>query len=161
MRISYLLATAIAVAVIPPVSNSAYAGDSAVEAPIRQMEKGFNSGDMKAVRAAHVAAPFITDEFGTPFHWSGKGSLDRWLAALTRSEKVAGKSGGVVTLGAPIRESVDRGRAYVIAPSTYRFQQNGKTMLETGTLTFVLVKQQAGWKIAAWTWTSPEGVPVS
>lgn len=161
MRFSYLISAALAVAVLPSMSTAAYAGDSAIEAPIRQMEKAFNSGDIKAVRAAHVAAPFITDEFGTPFHWSGPGSLDRWLVALAKAEKVAGKSGGVVAFGSPIRESVDQGRAYVITPSTYRFQQNGKTMLETGTITFVLVKRPAGWKIDAWTWSSPEGVPVN
>lgn len=141
-------------------SGSAWAGDAAVMKPIRQMEKGFNAGDVAMAKAAHVAMPDIVDEFGAPFHWSGKGAFDRWLAGLMRAEKAKGKSDGVVALGEPVRESVDGATAYVVTPSTYTFQQHGKTMRETGTITFVLAKGKAGWKISAWTWTSPEGVPV-
>ena len=140
--------------------GTAWAGDAALEAPIRQMEKAFNAGDVASAKAAHVAMPDIVDELGTPWHWSGKGAFDRWLAALTAAEKAAGKTGGVVAMGEPVRESVTGGRAYVVTPSSYTYQQKGRTLKETGTMTFVLVKTKAGWKISAWTWTSPEGVPV-
>ena len=71
-----------------------------------------------------------------------------------------GKTGGIVAIGAITRESVMGNHAYVIFPSTYTFQQKGKTMRETGSMTFALVKQGAEWKITAWTWSSPEAVPV-
>ncbi|WP_375390647.1 hypothetical protein [uncultured Sphingomonas sp.] len=72
----------------------------------------------------------------------------------------AGKTGGKVALGPVTRESVIGDRAYVLVPSAYTFQQKGRRMRETGTMTFALVRQAADWKIQSWTWSSPEGVPV-
>ncbi len=40
--------------------------------------------------------------------------------------------------------------AYVVTPCTYSFKQNGQAMRETGTITFVLVKNRSAWKIASW-----------
>lgn len=149
--------TLFALAAMMLAASPAFA-DPAVEAPIRAMEAGFNTGDIAKAKAAHVAAPTILDEPTAPYVWSGATAFDDWVAALGRSEAAAGKTGGKVALGAPIRESVEGDRAYVITPSTYTFQQHGHTMRETGTITFALVRQTAGWKIAAWTWTSPEAV---
>ncbi|HTI30905.1 MAG TPA: hypothetical protein VL405_02150, partial [Sphingomonas sp.] len=77
-----------------------------------------------------------------------------------KSEAASGKTDGQVAIGAVTRESVTGDHAYVIFPSTYTFKQKGKTMRETGSMTFALVEQGADWKIAAWTWSSPEAVPV-
>ena len=140
-------------------AGAAHAGDSAVEKPIRQMMDGFNKGDIKSVKAAHVASPSITDETH-PFFWTGPKAFDTWVAQLTKNEAAEGKTDGVVWFGDPIRESVEGDHAYVFTPCTYTFKQKGKTLRETGTITFVLVKQKAAWKIASWTWTSPEGQPV-
>ncbi len=49
---------------------------------------------------------------------------------------------------------------YVVTPSTYTFKQKGRTIRETGTISFALVHGKAGWKIQAWTWSSPAGRPV-
>jgi len=141
------------------LAGVAHAGDAAVEAPIRQMMQGLNTGDIKLVKAAHVAAPTIIDETH-PFVWSGKGSFDRWVAQLTRNEAEEGKTDGVVWFGDPVRETVAGDHAYVFTPSTYSFKQKGQTMRETGTITFVLVKKASGWKIASWAWTSPDAAPV-
>ncbi len=141
------------------VAGAAHAGDAAIEKPIRQMMDGFNKGDIKSVRAAQVASPSIIDETH-PFAWSGPKAFDLWLAQLTKNEAAEGKSNGVVWFGEPIRESVAGDHAYVFTPCTYTFKQKGRTMRETGTMTFALVKQNAGWKIAAWTWTSPEAKEV-
>jgi hypothetical protein len=138
----------------------ANAANSAVEAPIRTMIAAFNKGNVALAKSTHVAAPMILDEPTAPFAWSGPRAFDEWLAALGKSEAKAGKTGGKVALGPFTRESVMSDRAYVVVPSTYTFQQEKRTMRETGTMTFALVKQAAGWKIQAWTWTSPEGVPV-
>ena len=140
-------------------AGAAQAGDAAVEKPIRQMMAGFNSGDIKLVKAAHVAAPTIVDETH-PFLWSGPNAFDHGLAQLTKHEAAEGKTGGTAWFGAPIRESVEGDHAYVFTPCTYTFTQHGQTMRETGTITFVLTKQKPGWKIASWTWTSPEAQPV-
>lgn len=155
MRIFRIVAAAVAC-----VAASPALADPAVMMPIRAMEAGFNTGDVAKAKAAHVAAPTILDEPTAPFVWSGPTAFDDWVAALGRSEAAAGKTGGKVALGAPARESVEGDHAYVVTPSTYTFQQHGHTMRETGTITFALVKQPAGWKIAAWTWSSPEAVAV-
>ena len=143
------------------VTSAAHAAaDTAVEAPIRAMLNAFNKGDVAAAKATHIAAPTILDEPTAPYTWSGPTAFDDWLAALGRSEAAAGKSGGTVALGAVTRESVEGDRAYVVMPSTYTFQQHNQRMRETGTMTFALIRQPSGWKIAAWTWTSPEAVPM-
>ena len=64
-----------------------------------------------------------------------------------------------MSIGAPTRENTVGDRAYVVAPTTYTFQQKGRTMRETAQITIVLDKQAAGWKIASWTWTGPEQHP--
>jgi len=141
-------------------ATGAYAADSAVTAPIRTMVVAFNKGDIALAKSTHVAAPMIVDEPTAPFAWSGPNAFDDWLAALGKSEAKAGKTGGKVALGPFTRTSVMGDRAYVVVPSTYTFQQAKRTMRETGTMTFALVKQAADWKIQAWTWSSPEAVPL-
>jgi hypothetical protein len=138
-----------------------YAADNAIEAPIRTMIAAFNKGDVALAKSTHVNAPMILDEPTAPYAWSGPKAFDDWIAALGKSEKAAGKTGGVVTLGAATRTSVMGQHAYVVVPSTYTFQQAKRTMRETGTMTFGLVKRPQGWKIQAWTWTSPQAVPVT
>lgn len=156
MKIVFALAVTAAMGAVP-VANAA---DRDVEAPIRTMVAAFNKGDVALAKSTHVAAPMILDEPTAPFAWSGATAFDDWVAALGKSEADTGKTGGKVALGRATRESVMGDRAYVILPSSYTFQQKGRTMRETGTMTFALVKLEAGWKIQAWTWTSPEAVRV-
>lgn len=141
------------------IAPAAYAGNPAVEAPIHQMIAGFNKGDIKAAKATHVASPMIMDEVA-PYAWSGPNAFDSWLSALTKAEAAEGKTDGKVGIGAAVRETIVGDRAYVVTPSTYTFKQKGQTMREAGTFTFALAKGKAGWKIQAWTWTSPEAAPV-
>ena len=137
-------------------TQPAMAADTAVEAPINRMVAAFNTGDIKAAKATHVASPSIIDEPDAPYVWSGPKAFDSWLAALTKSESAGGKTGGHVSVGAPLRESVAGNHAYVVVPSTYDFKQKGRAMRETGTMTFALVHEKKGWLIAGWTWSSPE-----
>lgn len=154
----FLRTLALTAALTMPIAASA--ASPAVEAPIRTMIDAFNQADVARAKTTHVAAPMILDEPTAPFAWSGPTAFDDWLAALSKSEAASGKTGGKVAIGAATRETVVGDHAYVIVPSTYTFQQQGRTLRETGTMTFALVKQNADWKIQAWTWTSPEGVPV-
>ena len=87
-------------------------------------------------------------------------AFDTWVADLTKAEAAEGKTGGKVTIAAAVREVVSGSHAYVIVPSTYTFQQKGKTMHEVSQMTYVLAKGRAGWKIESWTWTGPEASPV-
>ncbi|CAN5145861.1 hypothetical protein BH09PSE1_BH09PSE1_21250 [soil metagenome] len=137
----------------------AYAQDAAVEAPIHQFIDGVGRGDMASVKAAHVASPIIVDNIA-PHLWSGPDAFDTFLNALMSTEAAQGKTGSVLAIGDVVTETVSGDTAYVVVPSTYTFQQNGRTLRETGTITFALVKQAADWKIAAWVWTSPDAQPV-
>ena len=150
---------ALVVASVLLTAPAAQAGDAAVEAPIQRMMEGFNKGDIAAVKALHVASPTIIDEVA-PFAWSGPKAFDAWLGDLVKSETVEGRSDGVVWFGAPIRETVVGDHAYVVTPCTYTFKQKGQTLRETGTTTFVLVKEASDWKIQTWTWGSPDAMPV-
>ena len=156
MRTWFALATAAAMATAP----ASYAAERAVEAPIRTMAEAFNKGDVARAKSTHVAAPMILDETTAPFAWSGPTAFENWIAALGKSEADAGRTGGKVEFGRTTRATVMGNYAYVVVPSNYTFQLAGRTMRETGTMTFGLVKQSADWKIQAWTWTSPEALPV-
>ena len=134
--------------------------DIRVDTTIRQFGDAFNKGDVKAAKALHVAKPVIIDEVG-PHLWTGPKAFAGWLADLAKSDAAEGKTDGQVALSAPTREVVSGDRAYVIVPSTYSFKQKGRTLRETAQMTFVLTKVSSDWKIAAWTWTGPEGVPVN
>jgi hypothetical protein len=153
---SLFVSTAILLLMTAPM---AHAGDAGVDATMRQLTDAFAKLDMKAIKALHVAAPSINDEFA-PFHWGGANAFDSWLAALGKSEAAQGISGGQMAIGAPSREVVSGTSAYVTAPATYTFKQKGMTMRETAQFTFVLNKEASGWKVASWTWTSPEPQPV-
>lgn len=155
MKSIALLAGAALLALAPAV----HAANPAVEAPVHQFLDSFNKGDVKAAKAAHVAAPSIIDEIA-PHHWSGPAAFDTWVADLTKSEAAEGKSGGQVTLGKVSREVISGAHAYVTVPATYTFQQKGNTMHEVSQMTFVLAKMPTGWKIQAWTWTGPDASPV-
>jgi hypothetical protein len=140
-------------------ASAAQARDAGAEATIRRFGEAFNKGDINAAKALHISAPTIIDEVA-PYAWSGPKAFDSWLSDLGKSEASEGKTNGQVAIGAPTREVVSNGRAYVIAPSSYTFKQKGVTLREVAQMTFILTKETSGWKIASWTWTGPEGVPV-
>ena len=146
---------------IAAIAASPAQAGPAVQAPIDRMAAAFNKGDVAAAKKTHVAAPSILDAEVPPFAWRGAGAFDRWVADLVKTEKAQGRTDGQVALGAPIAEDVHNNAAYVVRPSTYTFHQNGRVMRETGTMTFVLQKTGADWKIQAWTWTSPPAAPVN
>jgi hypothetical protein len=138
---------------------AAYGADNAPMEPIRQFEAALDKGDMAAAKATLVAAPAITDELA-PYHWSGAGAFDTWLADAKRHDAVEGNTDGSSWYGEPVRMSIAGDRGYVVLPSTYTFTRKGVKMRATGTITFALAREGADWKIATWTWTSPEAVPV-
>lgn len=141
------------------VCASAAQADTGVDTTIRQFGDALNKGDVKAAKALYVAKPVIIDEVG-PHLWTGPKAIDGWLADAAKSDAAEGKTDGQAALSTPTREVVSGDRAYVIVPSTYTFKQKGKTLRETAQMTFVLTKVSLDWKIAAWTWTGQEGVPV-
>jgi hypothetical protein len=113
----------------------------------------FNGGDAKAWIAAQEDNTLIVDEFA-PHTWSGAGSAQRWLDAYAQDSKTNGVSGGRVDYGKPLHATSDGATAYVVLPTTYRFVQKGAKMAEPSSMTFVMKRDGAGWKIASWTYSA-------
>jgi hypothetical protein len=150
---------ALAGASVVLVASAACADDAGVDGAINAFGTAFNKGDIPAAKLVMEPSVMIVDEVA-PYAWNGPGALDEWLGDLAKSEAAEGKTGGVVAIEAPTRELVSGGNAYVIVPATYTFKKNGMLMRETAQMTFALAKGPTGWKIAAWTWTGPDAVPL-
>jgi len=131
------------------------ASDAGVDAAVRAFADAFHKGDMKAVKAMHVSAPTIIDEMA-PHYWSGAGAFDSWVVDLGKFESAQSISGGQVTIGAPVTQIVSGDHAYVVAPSSYSFQQKGAAMREMAQITIVMDKGTSGWKVASWSWAGRE-----
>ena len=123
---------------------------AAVMKTVNQFTDGFNKADSKAMLAACAHQTSIIDEF-PPHAWQ---SCTAWLNEFNVWAKKNGVTNGMVTLGDPKHVDVTGDRAYVVVSTTFTFAQNGKPMKEDGsTLTVVLQKGAAGWRITAWSWT--------
>ena len=118
---------------------------------VHQFIDNFNRGDAAATKAAHVAAPTITDEV-PPHAWSGPGAVDAWLAALKKDSETHGDTNGKVLLGRVLRNDVNGDAAYVVIRATYAYDEHGKAMAEPASMTDALHRQAGAWKIAAWSW---------
>lgn len=136
------------------LDGSARAATPDLAVPIRQFMDSLARGDNASAAAACLPDIAITDEV-PPFHWRGKDALAKWGADLASNDKAAGITNQKVAIRAATREVVRGDMAYVIVPATFTFTERGAAMREAAQLTFVLKKQAAGWKIAAWTWTGP------
>jgi ketosteroid isomerase-like protein len=139
------------------VSVRALAQD--VNAPIRQLLDGFNSGDMKAVSASYATGDIsIVDEVA-PFHWNGPHAGDAWGSDLEKHDKAAGIADAKVKDSAPVRSEVEGDAAYVVVPVQYVFKEKGKAMLEDAQMTFVLHREAGAWKVAGWVWSGKKPYP--
>ncbi|MFL6736311.1 MAG: nuclear transport factor 2 family protein [Sphingomonas sp.] len=113
----------------------------------------FNGGDVKGWVAAQDDNATIVDEFG-PHVWSGPGSAQRWLDDYTKDAVATGVTGGRVDYSKPLQATSDGTTAYIVLPTTYRFLQKGAKMAEPGSMTFVMKRSGADWKIASWTYSA-------
>ena len=112
----------------------------------------FNGGDINAFFAGHRDGALIVDEFA-PFVWGGSGSAQRWAGDYMKDAAARSISGGRVDYSAPVQASSDGSSAYIVLPTTYRFVQKDKKMAGKGSMTFVMTRVGAEWKIASWTYS--------
>ncbi len=113
----------------------------------------FNKGDITAAKAVCAEQTSIIDEF-PPYQWDGTGACAKWMADYDVDAKKNVITDGVVTLGTPRHVDITGSRAYVVIPADYAYKQYGKAVKETAsTLTIVLRKSAAGWRITAWSWS--------
>ena len=147
-----------AVMAVAPLSPAlAGPAEDATKAVMTVLDK-FNGGDVAAFQAAHRDGANIIDEFA-PYSWTGAGSVKRWLDAYGADATKRGISGGRVDYGAPLQANSDGTSAYIVLPTTYSFAQNGKKMAGKGSMTFVMAKTGADWKIASWTYAGATPTP--
>ena len=127
--------------------------ETAALAPVVQFINGFNAGDVAAAIAACTDPVTIIDEF-PPYEWHGAGAMTRWLTDYAKDAQQNVISDGIVTLHDPKHVDVVGDRAYVVAPVNYEFKMDGKAVKETNsTLTIVLIRTSAGWRITSWAWS--------
>lgn len=152
-RIALLLASSLLLAT---AAKAGPAEDAA--AMVSSVLDKFDAGDSEAFFAAHQDGAVIVDEFA-PYVWGGPNSARRWAAAYDQDSKKRGISGGRVDHTAPIQAVSDGSSAYVVLPTTYRFNQDGRKMAGKGSMTFVMTRSGSAWKIASWTYSGATAAP--
>jgi ketosteroid isomerase-like protein len=121
-------------------------------AVVQHYDTAFNKGDAKTIVSLCTPDAVIIDDFA-PHAWQGANTCGAWLAALAAFDKKTGVTDGIVTLHKPWRVAVTGARAYVVVPVTYTYKQNGKPVVEAGSVwTLVLQSTRAGWRVAGWSW---------
>jgi SnoaL-like domain len=93
----------------------------------------------------------ILDEF-PPHAWHGPTACADWWKALLAYNEKSGITDGEATLGKPWTVDITGNRAYFVAPMTYAYKQNGKSVKESASFTVALKRTQAGWRITSWTY---------
>jgi hypothetical protein len=141
------------------IGASAQAGpaDQAAAAASKIVDS-FNRGNTRAFFTAHEDGALIVDEL-PPYVWRGHKSAERWAADYDTDAKVRRISAGRVDLQKPIQAVSDGRSAYIVFPSTYTFVQKGKKMAGRGSMTFVMRRHGADWKIASWTYSGATPSP--
>jgi hypothetical protein len=120
-------------------------------ATVKLFVDDFNKGNISGALALCAAPGGIIDEF-PPHQWS---SCSSWATAYDAYNKKVGVTDGSVTIGTPSHVDVTGSVAYVVVPATYTYKQHGKTVTESGaTLTIVLSKMAAGWRVTSWAWAA-------
>jgi hypothetical protein len=114
-----------------------------------------NLSDKTIETAAAVCdAPVsIIDEF-PPHEWHGPTACVDWWKAYKAYNRDNGITSEGASLGTPWTVDVTGDRAYFVAPSTYVYKQNGKTVKESRSVFTVSLRRTEGaWRITAWTWS--------
>lgn len=149
---SAILSVAIAASLLSAAPARAGPAEDAVAAVTTTLDK-FNGGDVGAFVAAHQDGAIIIDEFA-PFIWGGPGSAQRWVDGYVAYTQTTGDTGGRIDYGKPLQANSDGQSAYVVLPATYRFNRKGTKMAGVGSMTFVMRRDGAGWKIGSWTYSA-------
>lgn len=119
----------------------------------RMFLAAFNSGDnAKAAALASSNGLVIVDEFA-PYLWTGKSSFPTWIADYDKDAKAQGITNPLVTMDAPLVNTISGDRAYLVCPMTYSYKLKSVAMREPARMAMVLHKEGAVWRFMSWTWT--------
>ena len=94
----------------------------------------------------------ILDEF-PPHAWHGPMACADWWKGLLAYNEKSGITDGDATLGKAWTVDVTGDRAYFVAPMTYTYKQNGKSVKETATFSMALKRSHAEWRITSWAYS--------
>jgi len=123
-------------------------------ATVHEFIDRFNKGDLKNALATCAPRASIIDEF-PPHEWQGSSACADWARDLVASDRAAGITSGVVTLGTPWRIDVNGSRAYLVTSAEYRYEVHGKPVDETGSIFTVALQRLGGtWRITGWAWAA-------
>lgn len=116
---------------------------------VQKFVDAFNKADAQGMSATCATQTGIIDDF-PPHEWM---SCGQWWNAFVAFSKEDGDTKPVVTLGTPTHVDVKGNLAYVVVPTTYVYDHNGKPVTMNGsTMTVILKNSPAGWRITAWSW---------
>jgi ketosteroid isomerase-like protein len=149
-KLIFILATLAVAAAVPARASD----QSDIMATVHQFFDSVDKGDAKSAFAACSSPMVIIDEF-PPHVWQGATACQDWLHDLTAINAKFGMSKPNAQVGTARRIDVNGDRAYVVADSTYAFEQKGKTTTETGsTVVLALKKTPSGWRLTGWAWST-------
>ena len=94
----------------------------------------------------------ILDEF-PPYAWHGPTACADWWKGLLEYDEKSGIKNGDATLGKPWTVDVTGDNGYFVAPMTYTYKQNGKSVKESASFAVALKRTQGGWRITSWTYS--------
>jgi hypothetical protein len=113
----------------------------------------FGSGDEQAMLSTCAARMTIIDDI-PPHLWQGKSACRDWKKAVDEFLRRTGETQVRVMLGKPSHNDVTGDRAYVVVPLIFNYLQDGKAVVDTGSLmTVALRKFASGWRMTGWTCT--------
>jgi len=149
-RLTVTLMVALAVAIS---SRATFASDKTevVDAVNRYLS---NLEPNKIQTAVAMCDPEVSilDEF-PPHAWHGPTACSDWWKGLLAYDDKSGITDGDATLGKPWTVDVTGDRAYFVAPMTYTYKQNGKSVKESASFAVALKRTQAGWRITSWAYS--------
>ena len=94
----------------------------------------------------------ILDEF-PPHEWHGPTACADWWKGFLAYNDKNGITPDEGALGTPQTVDVNGDRAYFVAPLTYTYKQNGKSIKETASFAVALRRTSAGWRITGWAYS--------
>ncbi|CRZ18029.1 YybH family protein [Mycolicibacterium neworleansense] len=128
-------------------------------AAVRRYIDAFNNGDADAM-AAVCADPMQILDGMAPHVWQGpRATQDWWRDVLTEGQHL-GASGYRITLDEPRHVDVNGDCGYVVVPATMTFDLKGQTVVQTGGVFTVALRDGAdGWRLSAWAWAKGTNSP--
>jgi len=132
------------------------------ESPVQAVQAyldAFNRQDAEGM-AACFAVPGVILDGMAPHLWSGPSAPRDWWADVLAEGEHLGAGDYYVTIGEPLHNDVTGDAAYLVLPTTMRFNFKGQPVTQSGArFTVALRREEGAWRIAAWAWTKGQREP--